>query len=567
MKYLIIFIISITLSSCFIRKVQISPEDSDRTEFENIFYEAEHQKLVGNINESVSLYKECTKLNPLSSASFYQLALHYYNIKKLDSSLIYIQKAVAINPDNIWYLSIMADDYQNLSKNNEAIETYKTIIRKFPDKINYYYALAETYTRAAKYELALQTYQKIENISGISPEVSLKKCKIYSIQSDKNKFINELRRLADAYPSEYRYAGMLAEFYCREKQFDEALVIYNDLLKTNSKVGLVRLSLANYYRLTNNRDQTLENLQIAFESPDLDASEKLNTLTGGDESSFREYLTVVEFKLLLDILMRIHPNESLPYQIYAQIALDENDMAKAIDYLTKAVKLQHDNLDAWQQLIQLQLQLFNFKESYNLAGEAIEYFPEQPVFYLFRGIAAVNLGLYTESASVLETGYALVVDNDFLQGQFYYNMAEAYYKLQKYKLSDSYFDKVLKLEPNNKFALNNYSYYLTLRGENLAKAEELIKKCLTFEPLNPNYLDTYAWNLYRQKKYNDALAAIESSMNSGGIGNNEILEHYGDILYKLGRVNDALEKWEKAKRLGNKSDVLQKKIDNKAIVE
>ena len=40
-----------------------------------------------------------------------------------------------------------------------------------------------------------------------------------------------------------------------------------------------------------------------------------------------------------------------------------------------------------------------------------------------------------------------------------------------------------------------------------------------------------------------------------------IVEHYGDILFKLGEVTDALEQWKAAKILGDTSDMLERKID------
>jgi hypothetical protein len=47
----------------------------------------------------------------------------------------------------------------------------------------------------------------------------------------------------------------------------------------------------------------------------------------------------------------------------------------------------------------------------------------------------------------------------------------------------------------------------------------------------------------------------------------EVLEHYGDVLYKLGDHEKALEYWIKAKNKGQGSDFLEKKIMEKKLYE
>ena len=47
----------------------------------------------------------------------------------------------------------------------------------------------------------------------------------------------------------------------------------------------------------------------------------------------------------------------------------------------------------------------------------------------------------------------------------------------------------------------------------------------------------------------------------------EVLEHYGDILFKTGEEEKALEQWEKAKELGSDSKTLDKKIKSKKYIE
>ena len=143
--------------------------------------------------------------------------------------------------------------------------------------------------------------------------------------------------------------------------------------------------------------------------------------------------------------------------------------------------------------------------------------------------------------------------------------SEAYHYTKNYTESDKYFDKALKLEPKNAVTLNNYAYYLSLRNENLEKAEAMSKLSNEISVDNSTYEDTYAWVLYVMKRYEDAKTWIEKAIAHGGDQSGTIVEHYGDILYKLNRPADAVEQWKKARQLGDASEQIDLKITGQKI--
>ena len=109
--------------------------------------------------------------------------------------------------------------------------------------------------------------------------------------------------------------------------------------------------------------------------------------------------------------------------------------------------------------------------------------------------------------------------------------------------------------------LNNYAYYLSVRKENLEKAKEMSFKCNKLEQNNGTYQDTYAWILYELKDYENAKQWMLKSLKNGSDISAVVVEHYGDILYKLGDIEEAIIQWKKAKNLGGVSKNLNKKIN------
>ena len=87
------------------------------------------------------------------------------------------------------------------------------------------------------------------------------------------------------------------------------------------------------------------------------------------------------------------------------------------------------------------------------------------------------------------------------------------------------------------------------------------------EPNNGTFQDTYAWILYKLQQYDEALSWILKAVENGSSESPVVLEHYGDILYKLNRKNEEFEKWEQAKVIGEGSELLEKKIREKKLYE
>jgi Tfp pilus assembly protein PilF len=114
--------------------------------------------------------------------------------------------------------------------------------------------------------------------------------------------------------------------------------------------------------------------------------------------------------------------------------------------------------------------------------------------------------------------------------------------------------------------MNNYSYYLSLRKDSLMKAEKMSRLSLQIDPNNSSYQDTYGWILYQQEKYEEAKIWIERAIQNGEVSG-VVLEHYGDVLYKLNQRDLALEYWHKAKVAGNGSEFLNKKIEDQKLYE
>ena len=221
----------------------------------------------------------------------------------------------------------------------------------------------------------------------------------------------------------------------------------------------------------------------------------------------------------------------------------------------------------WSQVLFIQAEQNDFEGLLKTSNEALEYFPTDPLFYYFNGVSNKRFKNYDDAINSLEMGVEFVIDNQNLLLEFYSSLADAYHATKAHKLSDAFYEKVLAVDSNNILVLNNYAYYLSVRKVNLERAKAMSFKCNELEQNNGTYQDTYAWILYEMGDYADAKIWMQKSLTNGGDKSAVVVEHYGDILYKLGEVKLAVEQWKRAKELGDGSKELSKKITEGKLYE
>ncbi len=115
--------------------------------------------------------------------------------------------------------------------------------------------------------------------------------------------------------------------------------------------------------------------------------------------------------------------------------------------------------------------------------------------------------------------------------------------------------------------MNNYAWNLCMLGRNLDKAEKMSYQTIKAEPDNCTYLDTYAWVLFNQGRYEQAKIYIEHALSRDSAENMLVLEHVGDIYAMTGDTAKALDYWQKALQKDKDNAVLQKKIKLKKYIK
>ena len=541
--------------------------DKDNFKFNTHLFNALKAKSLENYEQALDQFQNCITMDNKQAVPFYESALINKRLGNLNLAVEQAKISIEIEGNNRWYQLNYAEVlFANQDFNSASVE-YKKLLIKEPGNKELYFLLADTYIYDNDFLKAIEVYNDLEQIKGINKMVSMQKYKLY-MQLEKNMYaIKELKNLLEKFPNEVEALEILSELYLLNDEKEKAFDIFKQLAIIAPENGRIHLTLADYYRDKSDDIKSFEELKLAFKSIKLGVDVKVRIL-----ASYFQLLAVNDIMksqayTLAKLLMETHPNEVKPNAVYADILYADNRFAEAKDQYLIVLEKDKTKIQIWSQVLFIQAEQSDFDGMLKTSEEALTYFSTDPLFYYFNGVASKWFKNYYKAINSLNMGVEFVLDNNMLLLEFYSSLADSYHATNEHELSDEYYEKSLKIDSNNVLILNNYSYYLSIRRKNLEKAKKMSHKCNELEKDNGTYQDTYAWILYELADYEQAKVWIQKSLSNGSDSSAVVVEHYGDILYQLGNIKDAIIEWKKAKILGQASKFLDKKIEDEKLYE
>jgi tetratricopeptide (TPR) repeat protein len=128
-------------------------------------------------------------------------------------------------------------------------------------------------------------------------------------------------------------------------------------------------------------------------------------------------------------------------------------------------------------------------------------------------------------------------------------------KANQFDLMERELRLVIKLAPDNQHAYNALGYSLADRNERLQEAYDLIKKASQLAPQDPYILDSLGWAEFRLGRYEEAATTLKRAYQIKA--DPEIAAHLGEVLWKLGREDEAKKLWRNANATDPKNETLK----------
>lgn len=544
------------VSSSVPHKVILNDEQTQR--FDSLYFGAlSLQFLQGKPNEAVELLNEALQIDSLSAPALYMRSklllatsdgvLPQNRGHWIASAMRDAQLAVQIDSTNYWYSELLSRYYRGTGKLDKAIECMERIVRLHPLKSDPHYTLAELYMRADSLDKCLQMLNRIEELDGVNPNLTMQKFYILSEQKKTDEAFNEYDKLIKRYPYDISYRLQLGEMQMKAGLIPQAKQTYDEASRIDPDNAYLWIAQSTYYSIVGNQQAADSLVQNALVNANLDIQTKVEILTEylkttlgkvAQEKESAQDTTAIFLPGVDSLFMSVstmHPTAPEIYDLHADyLAAIDQDSAATVQ-MRFAVDLRPSEEKYWSKLMSLAVQSDNLSMALKVADEAKQHHPKLVDIYLTKAFVHLRGKEYDHALSDYEEALVNVDAKEVnLQSRIYGYMGDMFHEKGDKEQCYAYYDKALRFNAQNYAVLNNYAYFLCLDKGDLMKAESMAAKVVQKFPDEPTYLDTYAWIYYLQGNYSLAKFYQEKAIQKlSGEPHGEILEHYNAILQAL----------------------------------
>lgn len=566
------------------------PSDADRLKAEYLFTEALNARMTNNVTVSMLLLEQAAKLDPTDPVIAAELA-HYLLTWQLGDSaeiedaynavhrLFLTNPSDSRNGEHFARLALEAECFDDL------LDTYRLLYAYHPGRTDYAleYAwqlsfMASQGDSAAR-DSVFAIYDRVEQISGLTLDLSIHRLRSLALLQDSARVIDELQRLSASSPGEAKTSLVVASAYSSLVDMpDSAAIYYDRACALDSTYGEAYLDRAEFYLGEGDSARYDEEVYRVLEMPTLDFEPKLKILTEYTRALYDDTTRTRRISEMFERMVEIHPGEPQLHGLYGAFLAAVDSIGGASEQFAYAIDLAPDNQEYWHLRMETAAMAGDTISAINTGLEASKRFTND-LFY----------SLYTSQLCYVsgQTRRALDVLDDFDVSNFKNNEALAIYHRQRadifhaLEMPDSALSEyrvALSFNPSDAMSMNNAAYFMACYGTDLDEAETLAVNALKLQPSNPTFVDTYAWVLFKKKKYTEAKLQIDLAMSifenpadaadSDGELEEEqpsadIYDHAGDIYFMNGEPQQALQFWKKALEMDPSNDAIRKKVTHK----
>ena len=517
--------------------------------YDAMFLEAVCQRQKGNIDAAFDLLRHCVDLDSTRSEAYYYLAQYYTALKQKDKAIAYFQKASVLEPVNDTYLETLANVYVSQRQYKEATDVLQRLYDKNPEREEVLGMLVQLYEQQGDYDNAIKALTRLETIEGKSERLSYAKSNLYTQKGDKLAAIAEMKTLADQYPNDNNYRCLYANTLYINGQKKKAINIYEKVLRQEPDNRNAQLAMLAYYGDRKDSVKIQEYVERILMNKNATTDDRIGLMRqviGDSEQQGGDSTKVLRLFHRMLSMPQTDADVAIFCAAYMNMKKMPNDSISRV--LERVLEISPDHAAARLQLVSYAWQAEDRDRVIALCKDARQYNPDEMAFYYYQGIAYYQKKQLDDALDAFQNGIGVITQesNPEIVSDFYAVMGDIYHQKGIEDKAFAAYDSCLQWKDDNIGCLNNYAYYLSVKNIRLDDAEKMSLRTIKAEPDNPTYLDTYAWILFQQHRYEEAVTYIDRTLKNDADSSSVMLEHAGDIYYKAGHQDKALEFWQKA---------------------
>ena len=549
--------------------------------FDYFYLEAEKSRLADDYSSAMDLYRHCLDINPQAPEALYNMGLLYLYLRSDSIGTAYIRQACERDANNPYYLETLAALYLNKRDAELAIPVLEKMASLQSRRSDILSQLVSLYSTVGDTDKAIGALNRIELLEGPSPQVSIEKFRLYKEREQLDSAFMQLQALCDDAPHDMNLRIVVGSQYMQAGDTLRALEIYDEVRRQEPNNTNLQLATMDYYRDCGKDDRYNQMRDSLLYHPDSPSQLRVLLLKSYISDVQRDSTYAPQLCAAFDTLLARPQQDTEVLIMKAAYQLYSKQPREALcQTMRQVLEVDPGNETALRELLQYYAEQNDDKGVEDISRRGLNYHPEEIAYSYYLGMALAEQKKLADATEVLLQGLRVRTEDvhPHLVSNVFGVLGDIYYQQEKEQEAFAAYDSALVYKDDNIMCLNNYAYYLSLKGEQLDRAEEMSYRTIRQEPDNITYLDTYAWILFMKQDYAHARTYMDKVVNpersdeellADKTLSGALIEHAGDIYANLDEPETALRLWKLAKQKDDDTctPLLKKKIKRKKYIK
>ena len=408
--------------------------------FEDLFYQAIQQKSMENYDKAIEALEKGKAIEPENPVIYFELGKNYFAQKKYNDAYVNFEKVTKMDSKNRWAWVGMYDVCYETKDYNKAIPIVEKLVTFNED---YKDDLTSLYMNTQQFDKALELINELNTKFGKTEKRELYKADILKDakyqSAEKFNLLEQIKK----FPKEESNYIALIYMYSQSNQEEKALEIAKKLEEAIPTSDWAQVSLFKFHLNNNDGDNAVKAMNLVFPSKKIDSKIKHRMLN--------EFLIFTKnnpkYEPNLDKAISYFDNDK-DVDVAKEIGkfyYAKSEWGKAIKYFGMHLKNAEEDVETQLLLLQAYTENQQFGDLAKKADDLTQFFPTQPQFYYYAGLANNQLKNFKKAATILESGLDFVVDGAALEINFNIQLGEAYSGLGDSNKKEKYFAKADEL--------------------------------------------------------------------------------------------------------------------------
>jgi len=421
-----------------------------------------------------------------------------------------------------------------------------------PGQPEYLFDAFSIYVQGNEIQEALLVLTLVAEEYGVTPELISDQVSLCLQQNDAKSAQKILTNAVKDYPNVPEYYGLLSQFYDGNGKGKKAIKLLEKAVERFPLNGALHMELARISQRYGKTAQAMYHMEQGLVLDGMPIEDLMPVALSIYQNRANPEFGAL-FERVFPVLEKKYEG-TLPLILFqAEICLQEERYEEAMELYVEAIELDPKNYELYQMAYAISSETGDWRGGLLILTLIELNFHDQGEIMDALAYEFYSIKSWASCARVALERAALTLDPE-MAASLYALAGTSFFELDSLQSGSKTYELALALD-RSAAHLNNYAWDLVTHDTNLEYALTLTQESNDLESLEPTYLDTWAWVLYKMGRYQEAREKIKVALQLLRTSPDAvILSHAAAIEEAAGNDHLAEEYRNKARALNGKND-------------